>query len=43
MRWLQPGEKCAAPDPGQAGRGMLAPDAVATYAAMLEASGVDFR
>ena len=28
MHWLQPGEKCAAPDPGQAGRGMLAPDAV---------------
>jgi hypothetical protein len=38
MHLLQPGEKCAAPGPGQAGRGMLAPDAAATYAAMLEAT-----
>ena len=35
--WLQPGEKCAAAE-GPAGRGMLAPDAVETYAAMLEAT-----
>lgn len=38
MHWLQPGEKCAAPGPGPAGRGMVAPDAVATHAAMLEAT-----
>jgi hypothetical protein len=39
--WLQPGEKCSAvPERGasEAGRGMLAPDAVATYAAMLQAT-----
>ena len=38
MHWLQPGEDCAAPGPGPAGRGMVAPDAVATHAAMLEAT-----
>ncbi len=38
MHWLQPGETCAAPGPGQAGRGMLAPDPAATYAAMPEAT-----
>jgi hypothetical protein len=37
--WLQPGENCAAPGPGQAGRGILAPDAAASYAAMPEATG----
>jgi len=39
--WLAPGEKCSAvPERGasEAGRGMLAPDAVATYAAMLQAT-----
>ena len=39
--WLAPGEKCSAvPEhcASEAGRGMLAPDAVATYAAMLQAT-----
>jgi hypothetical protein len=39
--WLAPGEKCSAVlerGASEAGRGMLAPDAVATYAAMLRAT-----
>jgi hypothetical protein len=38
--WLAPGEKCSAEQergPSESGRGMLAPDAVDTYAAMLQA------
>jgi len=39
--WLAPGEKCSTVlerGASEAGRGMLAPDAVATYAAMLRAT-----